>query len=276
MIDSKVKDISAVELKKYMSDMGEEAYLLVDVREPKEYGKGHIPGAVLLPLKEVEAGITSFDLDKDLVFYCRSGRRSRIAANLVADMGLPVKDIFNLAGGILSWQGRKLPDFPRVTLFPYTSDISSMLMRAFELEKGTQEFYSACVQVFQEEPFSQDASVLAGLEMEHARIIYNYLKEIEPELEDFEKMYSKASGDIMEGGLKVSEALSSLKDMEGIPCLNFGELALDIEFMAYDIYKNLAARAENADTARAMLALSDQEKGHARIVSRIISRCPLE
>jgi len=138
-----VKDITARDLKEYMSGHKEESYLLVDVREPKEYRLGHIPGSVLLPLKEVEAGITDFDLEKDIFFYCRSGRRSKIAANFVADMGVPAENIFNLAGGILAWQGRKLKDFPRVSVFAAATDISSILKQAIELEKGAQIFFPA-------------------------------------------------------------------------------------------------------------------------------------
>ncbi len=268
-----VKDISAKDLKAYMSGHREESYLLVDVREPKEYRQGHIPGSVLLPLKEVEAGITDFDLEKDLFFYCRSGRRSRIAANLVADMGVSAERIFNLAGGILAWQGKKLQDFPRVSVFPAAGDISSILIRAIELEKGAQTFYTACAGLFEHETISRDAAALAKLEMEHARVIYRILKRYRPDLENFEKMFENAPGDIIEGGLSVTEAVNRLKNAEGDTCVNFFELALEIEFMAYELYKNLAAITGEKEIALEMLALSEQEKGHTRVVANMLSRC---
>lgn len=268
-----VKDISASDLKAYMSGHKEESYLLIDVREPKEYKQGHIPGSVLLPLKEVEAGITDFDLEKDVFFYCRSGRRSRIAANLVADMGVPAKSIYNLAGGILSWQGKKLQDFPRVSVFPADRDISSLLRRALELEKGAQTFYTACAGLFEHETISRDATALAKLEVEHARLIYRILEKYQPDLDSFEKMFEEAQGDIIEGGLSVTEAVNRLKNAEGDACVNFSELALEIEFMAYELYKNLSAMAGEKEIALEMLALSEQEKGHARVVANMLSRC---
>ena len=268
-----VKDISADDLKAYMSGHKEESYLLVDVREPKEYRQGHIPGSVLLPLKEVEAGITDFDLEKDIFFYCRSGRRSRIAANLVADMGVPAKNIFNLAGGILAWQGKTLRDFPRVTIFAAAGDIPSTLRQAIELEKGAQTFYRACAGLFEHETISREATTLAKLEVEHAKIIYRILKRHKPDLEIFEKIFEQAAGDIIEGGLSVAEAIEMLKKAEGDPCVNFSELALEIEFMAYDLYKNLAVRAGEKETALQMLTLCEQEKGHTRVVANMLSRC---
>ena len=268
-----VKDISAHDLKAYISEHKEQSYLLIDVREPKEYRQGHIPGSVLLPLKEVEAGITNFDLEKDIFFYCRSGRRSRIAANLVADMGIPAKSIFNLAGGILAWQGETLPDFPRVTVFDAAEDIPSKLRRAIELEKGAQTFYRACAESFEDETISREAMTLAKLEVEHAKIIYRILHRHQPNLEDFEKIFKAAAADIIEGGLSVAEAIEMLKKAEGNPCVNFSELALEIEFMAYDLYKNLGAMASEKEVALQMLALSEQEKGHTRVLANMLSRC---
>ena len=100
-------ELGSDELKEYL-DAQRDEYLLVDVREPKEYKKAHIPGAMLVRLKEVEGSMAQFDQDKDVIFYCRSGRRSRIAASFVAEMGLSVNSIYNLKGGMLGWQGKTL------------------------------------------------------------------------------------------------------------------------------------------------------------------------
>ncbi len=270
----RVREISSKELREYMADAKEDRYQLVDVREPKEYKQAHIPGALLLPLKEVETGIIDLDLEKDLIFYCRSGRRSRIAANLVADMGVPARNIFNLEGGILSWQGKRLPEFPKLALFPPAMDISQMLLRAFELEKGTRNFYLACSKAFDHEALAREASTLAGMEVDHARIVYHCLKKNTPGIQDFETLFDKVEAEIMEGGLSVSGAIKRLEDMEGELYLNFCELALDIEFMAYDLYKNLVARAEDSEIVKTMSILAEQEKGHIRIIAMMIRKAP--
>lgn len=75
---------------------------LIDVREQEEFNTGHIPGAHFLPLstfnpKEVKKQNLPY------VFYCRSGARSHHAATLLKQLH-PDWEIYNLQGGILSWQ----------------------------------------------------------------------------------------------------------------------------------------------------------------------------
>lgn len=79
-----------------------EDYVLLDVREKEEYDQGHIEGALLLPYASVEELAETMlpDKDKTVLIYCRSGRRSAIAATALADLGYTdVKDF----GGILDW-----------------------------------------------------------------------------------------------------------------------------------------------------------------------------
>lgn len=63
------RNITADELREYMRMHREEDYLLVDVRNPKEYRKGHIPGARLLPVGELSARLSELPLDRDIIFY---------------------------------------------------------------------------------------------------------------------------------------------------------------------------------------------------------------
>ena len=68
------------ELKSYINSKRESQYLLIDVRQPAEYQIGHLPGAKLMPLMELESKLFSLPADQDLVFYCRTGGRSLTAA----------------------------------------------------------------------------------------------------------------------------------------------------------------------------------------------------
>lgn len=82
-----------------------DAIVLVDVRTQEEYDAGHIPGAVLLPYDEVEAKATAMlpEKEKEIIVYCRSGRRSAIAKSGLESMGYTnVKDF----GGMNRWQGQ--------------------------------------------------------------------------------------------------------------------------------------------------------------------------
>ena len=94
------EQITAEEAKKIM-DSGEE-HIILDTREQDEFDEGHIPGAILIPYTEIENKAEEIlpDKDKLILVYCRSGRRSKIAAESLAKFGYTnVKEF----GGIIDW-----------------------------------------------------------------------------------------------------------------------------------------------------------------------------
>jgi rhodanese-related sulfurtransferase len=105
MDEEKIKPIWPDELKDYINRAQEKNYLLVDVRQPQEYEEEHIPGAELIPLHLIMAGHARLPRDKELVFYCSHGMRSRAAAQNCADTGEFSKPIYSLMGGLSAWGG---------------------------------------------------------------------------------------------------------------------------------------------------------------------------
>ena len=94
------EQITAEEAKKIM-DSGEE-HIILDTREQDEFDEGHIPGAILIPYTEIENKAEAMlpDKDKLILVYCRSGRRSKIAAESLSKLGYTnVKEF----GGIIDW-----------------------------------------------------------------------------------------------------------------------------------------------------------------------------
>ena len=93
--------ISGAEAKALMDS--ESGYIIIDARTQSEYDQGHIPGAILIPEYEI-AGRAEKELpDKDqlILVYCRSGRRSKIAAEELVKLGYTnVKEF----GGIIDWE----------------------------------------------------------------------------------------------------------------------------------------------------------------------------
>jgi rhodanese-related sulfurtransferase len=92
--------ISALEAKEIIESG--DSYILLDVRTQEEYDSGHIEGSILLPYTEIEQLAPEKLPDKDatILVYCRSGRRSAIASQALADMGYThVSDM----GGIQDW-----------------------------------------------------------------------------------------------------------------------------------------------------------------------------
>ncbi len=85
---------------------------IIDVRQPEEWRRGHIPEATLVPLN----GIYSFgkalkDLhipeDEDVIFVCAVGQRSASASEIALLAGL--KNVYNLANGMNGWSMRRYP-----------------------------------------------------------------------------------------------------------------------------------------------------------------------
>lgn len=80
------------------------AIQLVDVRTPAEYAEGYIPGAKNMDVnsEQFDRQIETLDKERPVALYCRSGRRSKMAAERVAKAGY---EVIELDGGILSWKG---------------------------------------------------------------------------------------------------------------------------------------------------------------------------
>ena len=93
-------NITAEKAKQLMDT--EENYIILDVRTQEEYDQGHIPGAILIPDNRIDADAEKILTDKNqlILVYCRSGRRSKLAAERLVKLGYTnIKEF----GGILDW-----------------------------------------------------------------------------------------------------------------------------------------------------------------------------
>jgi rhodanese-related sulfurtransferase len=93
-------NITAQEAKQIMDS--EEGYIILDTRTQEEYDEAHIPGAIVIPHDEITDRVEEELTDKDqlLLVYCRSGRRSKLAAETLVKLGYTnIKEF----GGIIDW-----------------------------------------------------------------------------------------------------------------------------------------------------------------------------
>lgn len=79
---------------------GNGAFML-DVREPDEWAAGHIDGATLIPLGELEARVAEVPTDRQVVVVCRSGNRSATGRDILLGAGHP--SATSMAGGMNAW-----------------------------------------------------------------------------------------------------------------------------------------------------------------------------
>ncbi|MBQ8213156.1 MAG: rhodanese-like domain-containing protein [Clostridia bacterium] len=99
--DTTYEQITPAEAKALMD--GEEGYIILDVRTPEEFAAGHIAGAILIPDYEIGEKAENILTNKEqlILVYCRSGRRSKNAANELAALGYTnIKEF----GGINDWE----------------------------------------------------------------------------------------------------------------------------------------------------------------------------
>ena len=92
--------ITPQEAKKIMDT--QEGYVILDTRTEEEYETGHIPGAIVISHEQIKEKAEQVLTDKDqlILVYCRSGRRSKLAAQDLVDLGYTnVKEF----GGIIDW-----------------------------------------------------------------------------------------------------------------------------------------------------------------------------
>ena len=80
---------------------------LLDVREPWEFVAGHVPGAQLIPLGELERRVSQIPRDRPIFAICHSGQRSLAAANYLLALGY--REVVNVDGGTAAWVERGYP-----------------------------------------------------------------------------------------------------------------------------------------------------------------------
>lgn len=95
-----INNMTAVDLARYMTNQKD--LVLLDVREQNEFEYSHLGQAMHIPLNRLSERIKELPENKEIVVYCRSGTRSRRAAEILQSAG--IKNVRNLQGGIRAWQ----------------------------------------------------------------------------------------------------------------------------------------------------------------------------
>jgi len=271
-MNSEYTDLTADQLREYIRQHGEQEYILVDVRQPREYREKHIPGAHLLPLGELAARKAELPADREVIFYCRSGRRSAAAAVFWANTGQAGKTVYNLQGGILAFDGITVSDFPDLHVFDDSRSIGDLLYTAMDLEKGAWRFYSKVLEMDADLPYRAAIDLLSRAEEGHARLIYGFWVKYRQDPPPFPEVYDALNGEVLEGGQRL-DALMDRLAMSEDPQVRILEMAIGIEHAAYDMYRSMAHQMSGTTMEQPFLAIADAEKEHMRIAADALSTC---
>ena len=99
------KNFVSVDADEFAREIVKPGVQIIDVRTAEEYGNGHIPNAINIDVlsSDFEKRFSKLNKERPVALYCRSGRRSKSAAEQAAKLGFKV---IELDGGILSWRGK--------------------------------------------------------------------------------------------------------------------------------------------------------------------------
>jgi len=267
-----IKTLAPSEVQAVLDKDKKGEFLLLDVRQPEEYEAGHIPGAMLIPLGELEARREELERGKKIITYCRSGRRGMAAA--IALCGLGFKDVHNLEGGILSWRYETISGMPeaRPELVTEAADVKDILMLAIKLEKGSWDFYVAAKEKAMSPQAKEKFQMLANAEDGHMQRLWERAITLlgKGALPPLEKLKQELKVEHMEGAIEISPALAEVAEkfsdeMEAL------EIALEKEYMSYDFYKRTSALVEDSDAKTLLQELAVEERNHADILLKRVS-----
>lgn len=196
-----VQSISAERTSQILASEELTQYQLVDVRQPGEYAKGHLPGALLIPLGELADRVNEIDTRKRTIVYCRSGARSTSACQILTRLGVdrPVDRPLNMTGGINSYHGEQVERNVEAGLeFFMDSHFDSAYQMVFAMEAGLKNFYLALADEADNE--SQKTMLVKLAQFEDGHHMTRLWKK-------FGEVYFDPESSITEGGIDVESMI---------------------------------------------------------------------
>lgn len=262
---SSIQTISTREAKAYTEATPTEAYQLIDVRQPEEYVRQHLPGSLTIPLSDLISENAVIDKDKPTLVYCSGGERSLAAAQWMANNGF--RDIRHIEGGIDAWMGNKaFGHFDlNLNLLKPESEFPDAISMAYAMEEGLRVFYMELARETSNAFFQKLYRKLASFEIEHKADLSRKYLDVEGR-ELILKEVEERHGRIMEGGGYADITLiKTLADTEDVTDI-FG-LAMAFEIQAFDFYFRMSQHSVKPAVKSFFLEMADAEKQHLAFIA---------
>lgn len=254
------ENVTAEETRQFIESGEPDRYQLVDVRQPKEYEQTHIPGAILLPLAELADRYTELNADKPVIVYCRSGVRSKAASQILNQAG--VKYVFNMTGGMISWQGAEAEGGTEAGLELFANgDFPSTFELAYQMENGLRSLYQTLAENAELSVEKELLLRLAEFENGHmARLSAKYGSD-----------GGHAKLDVIEGGFDTGKMIEAFGDqLHSVEQVL--QLGMKLEAQAFDLYRRLAWKHQGAEVADFYQEMAADEQRHLLQLSRELDR----
>lgn len=260
-----VETIGPDEAREKIKGKSPEEICILDVRLPKEYERGHIPGAVLIPIAQLPERLDDLAPETPTIVYCAIGGRSRAGASILQDAGY--KEVYNLKGGFNLWNGLSAPGPPE-TGMAYFKDVDNaedILLLAWSMEEGTRRFYEKMTDISEADDVREIYGGLAKVEVNHQRTISELYHELAGTSADTSTpFYTKYVPEdemeqLMEGQMKLGEVISWASGRSVIDVLEF---AIGLEAKLYDLYMRMQEKYTEPPANTVYSKLAAEEKQH--------------
>ena len=263
---TKEKEISAEQARTLLESQPPGSLQLIDVRQPREYEEGHLPGAVLIPLGDLTRRLAEIAPDRNTIVYCRSGARSSAACQILTEA--QIGNVLNLRGGILQWQGNRASGDEQFGLGYFVGgDFSSAFAMALQMEAGLRQFYLLMAEEAGT-PANKDLLLaMARLEDGHiAKLTQRHKETAQPPDQNTRQ-------EIIEGGFSAADVAASFKgQLAGQE--DIIQMAMAFEAQALDMYSRLARRHSELALQSFFLEMAAEEQTHLDRLAREMDKLP--
>jgi len=199
--------------------------------------------------------------------------RSRAAASILTGAGF--QEVHSMEGGIRAWHGLVAEGIPEAGMayFSPATRPEEMIALAWLLEDGSLKFYESLVKMMEEQEAKGLFQNLKRSEENHKATLWKMYEEISgkaPTHEFPDNVISKEPrGDVMEGGILVSEALEWSK---GKTLRDILELSMSLETNSYDLYLKMERKVEGRNPKQVFKTLSEEEKEHLERLTSLFNK----
>jgi sulfur-carrier protein adenylyltransferase/sulfurtransferase len=191
-------------------------------------------------------------------------------------LGAGFKEVFSMEGGIRAWKGLRAEGVPDsgMAYFSPAAKPEELMALAWFLEEGSRKFYSELAETLPDQEAKDLYSQLTDAEKHHEASLLRLYEEFSgkasvPGFPGSILPAGKEAGDVMEGGMRVSEALQWAKGRKPEEIL---ELSLSLETNAYDLYLKMERHVKDEHSAKVFHLLSTEEKQHLEHLSALFEK----
>lgn len=199
--------------------------------------------------------------------------RSRAAASMLQTAGFATAH--SMLGGIRAWEGLTAPGQPEagMAFFTMAAKADELISLAWLLEEGSRRFYEEALRSLRDSDVQKLLSGLVTAEEHHKASLENLYQTLTGSLpgKGFPSslLPDATPGDYMEGGVRVSEALTWTR---GKSTKEFLELSMSLETASYDLYIKMERRVEGENSKKVFSVLSGEEKKHLESLASLLDR----